>query len=203
MFSNHENTIINHLVEQVHNSDLEDLADLFVFGQQISKAKDDTPFIKWKGYRAMIDLCKVIKDFYYNPYTKGSNSIKQVLPSIFKTSKFIRAKYTKPISEIGLTSFNFKPDKVWLKIEHGEVVDPYKSLDKPFKDWDDNFERVSDIEDINNGGAAMTAYGLTQYTDMTDLERKKIEKALLKYCELDTLAMVMIHEHLKELTKNK
>ena len=28
--------------------------------------------------------------------------------------------------------FNFKPNKVWLKIENGELVDPYKSLDKPF-----------------------------------------------------------------------
>ena len=28
----------------------------------------------------MVDLCKVIKKFYYNPYTYGSNSIKKVLP---------------------------------------------------------------------------------------------------------------------------
>jgi hypothetical protein len=96
-----------------------------------------------------------------------------------------------------LGSKNFKPEHVWLGYEDGEVVDPYKNLDKPFEDWDPEFERKSDIEEINNGGAALTAYGLTQYTDMTDQERDTIKKALLKYCELDTLAMVMVYEHLK------
>jgi hypothetical protein len=147
----------------------------------------------------MVDLCDVIKAYYYNPYTKGSNSIKAILPAIFETSKLIRNKYTKPIRDIEINSLNFSPDKVWLKIVDGKVVDPYKSLDKIFDDWNDDFERVSEIEDVKDGGAAMTAYGLTQYTDMTDAERDKIKKALLKYCELDTLAMVMIFEHLKEV----
>jgi uncharacterized protein YprB with RNaseH-like and TPR domain len=34
---------------------------------------------------------------------------------------------------------------------------------------------------------------------MSDKERNEITTGLLKYCELDTLAMVMIYEHLKEL----
>ena len=34
---------------------------------------------------------------------------------------------------------------------------------------------------------------------MTEKERTEITKALLKYCELDTLAMVMIYEHFKEI----
>lgn len=33
---------------------------------------------------------------------------------------------------------------------------------------------------------------------MTENERKEITNGLLKYCELDTLAMVMIYEHFKE-----
>jgi hypothetical protein len=33
---------------------------------------------------------------------------------------------------------------------------------------------------------------------MKDSERVELSKALLKYCELDTLAMVMIFEHFKE-----
>jgi uncharacterized protein YprB with RNaseH-like and TPR domain len=32
-------------------------------------------------------------------------------------------------------------------------------------------------------------------------EREEITSGLLKYCELDTLAMVMIYEHLVELTE--
>ncbi len=202
MFSNHENTIINHLVEQVYESDLPDRADLFVFGQQISKGKKDTPLIPWKGYRSMIDLCKVIKDYYYNPFTKGSNSIKQVLPAVFESSPFIRDKYSKPIGKINLNSLNFDKDKVWLKIIDGVVEDPYKSLPRVFDEWNDDFETISEIEDINNGGAALTAYGKLQYTDMSNEERLQIKDALLRYCELDTLAMVMIFEHLKELTEN-
>ncbi len=53
--------------------------------------------------------------------------------------------------------------------------------------------RPKDSE-INNGGAALTAYALMQFTQMTDGERTKIKDALLRYCELDTLAMVMIYE---------
>ena len=58
---------------------------------------------------------------------------------------------------------------------------------------------LSDIEDLNDGGAALTAYGKIQYTDMTNKERDQIKEALLKYCELDTLAMVMIMEHLQSI----
>ena len=59
---------------------------------------------------------------------------------------------------------------------------------------------LSDIENINDGGVALTAYGKIQYTDMTTAERLEIADALKRYCELDTLAMVMIYEHLKSLT---
>lgn len=40
----------------------------------------------------------------------------------------------------------------------------------------------------------MTAWSRMQFTEMSDIEREEIQKALLKYCELDTLAMVMIWE---------
>lgn len=36
---------------------------------------------------------------------------------------------------------------------------------------------------------------------MSDYERQEIRKALLKYCELDTLAMVMIYEGLKDFVE--
>jgi len=41
----------------------------------------------------------------------------------------------------------------------------------------------------------MTAYSRMQFTEMSDIESREIQKALLKYCELDTLAMVMIWEY--------
>ena len=57
---------------------------------------------------------------------------------------------------------------------------------------------ISEIDDIANGGAALTAYGKLQYTDIQQNEIQELTSALLKYCELDTLAMVMIFEHFKE-----
>ena len=50
----------------------------------------------------------------------------------------------------------------------------------------------------------MIAYGKIQFSEISEYERKEIIQALLKYCELDTLAMVMIFEGWREmLKKNK
>ncbi|MBT7094066.1 MAG: hypothetical protein HN936_12525, partial [Bacteroidetes bacterium] len=56
-------------------------------------------------------------------------------------------------------------------------------------------ELILEDANIQEGGAAMMAYAKMQFTDMTDAEREALRNALLQYCELDTLAMVMIYEH--------
>ena len=53
-------------------------------------------------------------------------------------------------------------------------------------------------DDIRNGGAAMTAYALMQFTEMSNEERTKIKEALLRYCKLDTEAMVWIYQYLQD-----
>jgi len=58
---------------------------------------------------------------------------------------------------------------------------------------------LSELEHVSDGGAALTAYGKLQYTNMSIREREELTAALKRYCELDTLAMVMIFEHLKSL----
>jgi len=70
-----------------------------------------------------------------------------------------------------------------------------------FEGWEeeDREELVADIESIADGGMALTAYGKLQYVDMTDRERAELVSGLKKYCELDTLAMVMLYEHFKEM----
>ena len=59
-------------------------------------------------------------------------------------------------------------------------------------------ELLSRDGSIDNGGAAMTAFARMQYTEMGDPERDHLRGLLLKYCELDTLAMVMIYEAWRE-----
>jgi hypothetical protein len=198
-FSPYENSTLNQVKRQLEASQEPDKNELLDFMKSIAVPPKDKnyPGEAWEPDRPMVDLCRVIKDYYYNPLTKGSNSIKAILPAILESCPYIQKKYTQSIGQIGLTSKNFSANHVWLSMSNGNVVDPYQNLDKPFEDWDPEFERKSDIEEINNGGAALTAYGLTQYSDMTSPERNAIKNALLKYCELDTLAMVMVYEHLK------
>lgn len=199
-YSNHENTILNAIYIQLRASTEADKDELMTFIQSISHAKGDSA-IKWCGERDMIDLWEVEKKYYYNPLTKGSNSIKAVLPASLASSTFLQEKYSKPIADIGLTSKNFAADHIWLEIDNEEVKSPYKMLPSVFEGWsEDQLETtLSEIEDIANGGAALTAYGKLQYTDMSDAEIEELTSALLKYCELDTLAMVMIYEHFKEI----
>jgi hypothetical protein len=198
-YSNHENSILNAIYTQLMVSSEPDKDDLISFIQSISHSKSDS-VVEWTGARDMVDLWQVVKDYYYNPLTKGSNSIKAVLPAALSSSKFLQAKYASNIGAINLTSKNFDTNHIWLKIENNEVVNPYKMLPKVFAEWtDEQIENsLSEIEDIADGGAALTAYGKLQYMDMTNEERKELTSALLKYCELDTLAMVMIFEHFKE-----
>ena len=98
------------------------------------------------------------------------------------------------------TGRNFRSS--WLRIENDMVVSPYKMLPPLFAEWTEEQldATVSGMEDIADGGAALTAYGKLQYTDMSWEERLAIKKSLLKYCELDTLAMVMIYEYFREVT---
>ena len=198
-FSNHENTILNAIFLQLLESDEPDKDELMAFIQTITHSKKDSA-IKWEGERDMIDLCALVKDYYYNPLTKGSNSIKAVLPAVLGKSEFLQNKYAQKLKDINISSKNFSGDHVWLRIENNEVINPYKMLPHVFEEWsEEEIENtLSEIKDIDNGGAALTAYGKLQYTDMTDSERKELSGALLKYCELDTLAMVMIYEHFVE-----
>jgi len=200
-FSPYENSTLNQIKIQLEKSAEPDKNILISFIKTLTTPPTDRNYKGqiWEPSRGMVDLCKIIKAYYYNPYTKGSNSIKAILPAIFKTSSYIKKKYSQKLGNINMTSKNFKGNHIWLTEQNGEIIDPYKILEKPFKDWNPEFQRKSTIEEINDGGAAMIAYGLTQYTDMSENERENIKKALLKYCELDTLAMVMVFEHLKEI----
>ena len=59
----------------------------------------------------------------------------------------------------------------------------------------DSLDLLVSDKRLAEGGAEMTTYSRMQFTEMTDLESQEIQKALLRYCELDTLAMVMLWEH--------
>jgi hypothetical protein len=128
---------------------------------------------------------------------KGSNSIKQVLPTVMNVSDFLRAKYSNPI-DFGL---NLKGRILWDADGAGIPKDPFKLLE-PIHDDFELDELYLERGAIQDGGAAMVAYAKMQFTKMSETERQNIIKALLRYCEMDTLAMVMIYEHWLSCRKN-
>ena len=187
-YATHENSILNAIYDQLIDSDEKDKGELMDFIKTITNKKENSELV-WRGDRDMIDMCDLVKKYFYDSYMKGSNSIKVVLPAVIKICEFVNKKYSKPISEINLTSLNFSGNHVWIKDGN---LDPYISLPAP--DFSKVQNPVGDINKLNNGGDALTAYAKIQYQEMSSQERNIIKQSLLKYCELDTLAMVMIYE---------
>lgn len=191
MWSKHENMILTKIIQQLEN-----------VPNPPSNASELIEFLKSlisDGDRAMYDLCKLSSNAYYHVHTKGSSSIKKVLPAIFKSSDFLREKYSQPIygREGGIPSKNFPDFTWWVDGGSGVPVEPYDLL----KEYGAALigEKVLSGEDpdelvIAEGGAAATAYARLQFEDISADSRQKIKEALLRYCELDTLAMVMIVE---------
>ena len=64
---------------------------------------------------------------------------------------------------------------------------------------DDPELNYHNLEDIHNGGEAMNAFPAMEHMGPEELEHTR--KNLLKYCELDTLAMVKIWERLSEVSE--
>lgn len=197
-YSNHENTFLNHIYRQLKAEvyPVPDLDELCAFIKTITHSSGSEGE-RWAGMRDMVDLWDLVKRYYYHPCTHGSNSIKYVLPAIMNSSEYLKKKYSHPIygNAGGIKSLNFK-DWAWIEIKEGQVVDPYKKLPKLFKEVDEEkLEFLFSQEDeLRNGGAAMSAYARMQFSEMSDFERNELKQALLKYCELDTFAMVMILE---------
>ncbi len=198
MWSPHENTILNRIVKQLQETHTPpaDAHDLMYFLKSIVR----------HGSRAMCDLCKLSRAAYYHKDTKGSSSIKKVLPSILAVSDFLKEQYSNPNygSKDFIPSKNYKDYTWWVPGSDGKPTDPYELLREYGSDLIG--EEVLPGEDpdelvIAEGGAAATAHSRLQFEDISIESRAKINAALLRYCELDTLAMVMIVQGWKNFLK--
>ena len=201
-YAPHENTYLNLIYRQLlaDDSEINDREELCDFIKSITKSVGSS-VEKWEGPRSMVDMWALVKKYYYSPKTKGSNSIKAVLPAILNSSEYLQKKYSSPIYGKEIKSHNFT-DWKWIEVKDGVVIDPYKRLPKMFQDVSDkNMEVLSEDDELANGGAALTAYGKMQFSEISDYEKDELCKALLKYCELDTFAMVMIYEAWREMVK--
>jgi hypothetical protein len=135
--------------------------------------------------------------------TDGRSSIKKVLQAVMQQSEYLRERYGRPVyGTEAMPSLNFR-DWTWWQEHDGVVRDPYTLL-RPLLS-DPELERAAREEEedeasafVANGGAAMVAYGELQQRDLPADERRRLEGQLKRYCELDTLAMVMVYEALRE-----
>ena len=197
-YHNHENTVLNKIKSQLLVSNETDKNELIQFIELITKYEKDN--LEHEGARCMIDLHRLISDCYYNTEFAHSLSLKVVLPAIISTDLELQAKYSNSLMSASINSLNFSLDHRWLSPEKRNGLDPYSNLPMPFEGYNDNQLMdffVNADDKISNGGTAMMVYAKMQYSEMSNEERSALEQALLKYCELDTLAMVIVFEHLQ------
>jgi hypothetical protein len=191
MWSPYENSVLNTLADELDLA-IENSQDLLNFIETLTKRKQGHNTIHL-GERVMIDLCVLSSQAFFHEQAGGSNSIKKVLPAMLKASGFLKQLYSQPIYGGGQpNSINFTEPMVWWQLgDSGNVIDPYKLLPPVFADLNLTGSS-SDDSTVSQGGAAMTAYGRLQFEHTNEDVRQAWRVALLKYCELDTLAMAMI-----------
>ena len=200
-YAAHENTYLLKIYDQLlRDADtIPDRDEMCAFIKSVTtrNTKAD-PSMTWDGER-MVDMCELVKLYYYDPYTGGSNSIKKVLPAILRSSDHLREKYSRPVYGTEIKSLNFRDGQCWYFLDNGVIKDPYECLPPIF--GSDIIGRLSDEDSLKDGGGAMMAYARLQFEDMSAEERSALCAALKRYCELDTLAMVMIFEAWREMLK--
>ena len=197
-FHKHENTYLLHLYKQLFvesETNVPDKEELLAFIREITTPGSNTPGEKWTPTNNMQDLWDFVLLYFYSLHAKGSNSIKDILPAIIKSSDYLTEKYSKPIyATPSMPSLNLKEPHIWIDATKG--MNPYKTLPAIFDEKAmEEIEAEGNLSNLDNGGAAMIAYAYLQFSDMTDAERELYRNALLRYCELDTMAMVMIWEY--------
>jgi len=202
MWSPHENTILNKVRGQ--------LEECSFGGSDDGGAPDDAlgliEFVRTLttgGSRAMVDLCALSKRAYFAVGIKGSSSIKKVLPSVMRWSGVLRDLYSGEVYGSPIPSKNFKNFAWWVPSASDASVplEPYDLLRLEGEDLLGEGLMPGEDPDvlaITEGGAAATAYARLQFEDVDEVERRMIREALLRYCELDTLAMVMIVQAWRE-----
>lgn len=204
-YAAHENTYLNIVHSQLEKSKEPDRMELMGFIETITSSTASSAKT-WEGGRSMTDMLDLVKRYFYQLGMKGSNSIKAVLPAVLNSSAFLKKKYAQPIygSEKGIKSFNFR-NHAWIEYaaDGKTVKDPYELLPPIFQDTALNeevmrFIEQHELEELRDGGAAMMAYNLIQFTEGFVTVNEALKSALLKYCELDTMAMVMIWEGWRE-----
>lgn len=200
MWSPHENTTLRDLLRELEDSEPPppDRDALCAFLRELITVKEDGQVVH-QGRRAMVDLCVLARRAFFHPATRGSSSIKKVLPAVMAASPFLRERYSPPSygAAGGIPSRNFTNWSWWRTGPDGQPVNPYDLLPPVFDDLPAEVLAALEVDEdleLAEGGSATTAWARMQFEDSPALEREQLRQALLRYCELDTLAMVMVFQ---------
>lgn len=132
------------------------------------------------------DLSRLVKRFYYNRFMSNSLSIKDVVQAVLTVSVSLKERYSAPYC-----SSNFEDAQWWQGNEQsGQARNPYRIL-----------QEHQSGPPIGRGTQAMVCFGNILAGSLNGSKKEKTMQSLLKYCELDTLAMVMIYQHWNDAAK--
>jgi hypothetical protein len=191
MWHHHENSVLNAIRRDWQERGLHPELVEFL----LSMTRDSNP--QREGQRAMADLRVAASQVFFHRRAGGSSSIKKALPAMLMASDFLKNHYAQPRygQKFG-NSLNFaEPIAWWQPDATGAPRSPYELLPPVFTDLD---LQTGDDDDeaagprLAEGGTATMAFSRLQAEDVPATVRQAWQDALLRYCELDTLAMVMI-----------
>lgn len=229
-YAMHENNILRCIADQLKDSNEPDREELIAWIRTITYSDGKDGSEPYTGERNMVDLLDVVRHYFYNyDEMHGSNSIKQVLPAVLNSSQRLQLRYgmpadgSLPIYGRLIKSLNISTDEpmAWIKyLDNGRVDSPYHQLppvgqligisqeeldlldaqeaERAASDPDSNTDASFSVA---NGGAALTAYSKLMFCHNQEMTNA-LRQALLRYCELDTLAMVFIWEYFWEKTRS-
>ncbi|MDQ6769328.1 MAG: DUF2779 domain-containing protein [Gemmatimonadota bacterium] len=145
------------------------IADLDRFGHVVPE------LVEWMTdvfENRIVDMHEWARRDYYHPGMRGRTSIKVVLDALWKSDAAMRTQF-----------------EAWTGMVADDSRDPYASLPP--------VEISGVMQDVHEGTGAMRAYQEMMYgANKNDPAVADMWSGLLKrYCELDTLSMVLILEH--------
>ena len=165
------------------NTQLKTMLNLF---EAAPDAQTHTELINWLNVICkrdkldstnIVDMNDLAIKYYFHPIMKGQTSIKVTLPAVLAATNSSRIKNW------------LSAEKLWLADEQGKIANPYNLL--PY------FEMYNKSENVKDGTGAMRAYQDMLYgaDARNQTVKQEYKNALLRYCKLDTLAMLIIWEH--------
>jgi len=131
-----------------------------------------------------LDLLEISRAHFYDPAMKGSHSIKKVLPVVWKNPAIQKLFPKYAVDEKGQpvkSPYDALPALTLQDSAHGGL----------------DLAQLDDLDVVKNGTGAMRAYEHLRYglAAGDQAARRSIRRQLMRYCELDTAAMVMVWKY--------